>query len=110
MVKLVSFLLGLPLLVSLVDAYADPKTCTGVCVNSHDPSIVRRSDGTYFRFSTGGGVAVHSAPDLSGPWAYKGNAISGGSKVNHAGNNDLWVCIAKLLIQCTTPFKRIDLV
>uniref|UniRef100_K3WGW3 arabinan endo-1,5-alpha-L-arabinosidase n=1 Tax=Globisporangium ultimum (strain ATCC 200006 / CBS 805.95 / DAOM BR144) TaxID=431595 RepID=K3WGW3_GLOUD len=90
MVKLVSLLLGLPLLASLVDAYANPKLCTGVCVNAHDSSIVRRTDGTYFRFSTGGGIAVHSAPALTGPWTYKGNAMTGGSKINRTGKDDMW--------------------
>jgi arabinan endo-1,5-alpha-L-arabinosidase len=28
---------------------------------------------------------------LTGPWTYKGAAIPAGSKINLAGNNDLWV-------------------
>lgn len=43
----------LPLLPTLVSGYANPGACSGTCVNTHDPSIIRRSDGTYFRFSTG---------------------------------------------------------
>jgi arabinan endo-1,5-alpha-L-arabinosidase len=35
------------------DAYANPLSCSGTCTNAHDPSLVRRDDGTYFRFSTG---------------------------------------------------------
>lgn len=73
-----------------VNAYADPLSCSGVCGNAHDPSIVRRDDGTYFRFSTGGKIAIHSAPTLQGPWTYKGAAIPAGSIINIAGKDDLW--------------------
>lgn len=74
-----------------VAAYANPKACSGTCVNTHDPSIIRRSDGTYFRFSTGGKIAVHTAPDITGPWTYKGAALPSGSSINLGGNQDLWV-------------------
>jgi len=73
-----------------VDAYANPLTCTGVCTNAHDPALIRRDDGTYFRFSTGGKIAIHSAPSITGPWTYKGAAIPAGSKIDKAGKNDLW--------------------
>lgn len=91
MVKLATTLttLGLQVLV----AYALPEACSGVCNNSHDPSIIRRNDGTYFRFSTGGKIAIHTAPSLTGPWAYQGAALPSGSSINLAGNQDLWVCI-----------------
>uniref|UniRef100_M4B9K9 arabinan endo-1,5-alpha-L-arabinosidase n=1 Tax=Hyaloperonospora arabidopsidis (strain Emoy2) TaxID=559515 RepID=M4B9K9_HYAAE len=58
-----------------------PGACSGVCVNTHDPSIIRRDDGTYFRFSTGGGIAVHTADDLVGPWEYKGSVLPKGTKL-----------------------------
>ncbi|KAI1357941.1 glycoside hydrolase family 43 protein [Xylaria arbuscula] len=91
MVTLRSLVLGaLPLLGSVL-GYANPKACSGTCTNSHDPSIIRRSsDGTYFRFSTGGMIAVHTAPDITGPWTYKGAAITGGSSIDLDGNTDLW--------------------
>ncbi|KAH8163725.1 hypothetical protein CIB48_g4511 [Xylaria polymorpha] len=79
----------LPLLGSAL-GYANPKTCTGTCTNSHDPAIIRRSDGTYFRFSTNGKIAVHTAPAITGPWTYKGAAISSGSSIDLPGNQDLW--------------------
>jgi arabinan endo-1,5-alpha-L-arabinosidase len=53
--------------------------------------VIARPDGTYFRFSTGGNIAVHTAPDISGPWTYKGSAITGGSVIKLPGNSDLWV-------------------
>ena len=73
-----------------VSGYAYPMACTGVCNNAHDPALIRRADGTYFRFSTGGKIAVHTAPSITGPWTYKGAAIPAGSKINLPGRNDLW--------------------
>jgi arabinan endo-1,5-alpha-L-arabinosidase len=73
-----------------VNAYSNPLTCSGVCTNAHDPALIRRDDGTYFRFSTGGKIAIHSAPAITGPWTYKGAAIPSGSKINKAGKDDLW--------------------
>ncbi|KAF4318267.1 hypothetical protein BBO99_00005683 [Phytophthora kernoviae] len=90
MVRFLSMLAGLPFLASLVSGYANPKACSGVCTNAHDPSIVRRDDGTYFRFSTGGKVAVHTAPDITGPWKYEGAAIPDGSSIDLKGSDDLW--------------------
>ncbi|KAL1652061.1 hypothetical protein SLS58_000185 [Diplodia intermedia] len=80
----------LPLLPALVSGYANPGACSGTCVNTHDPSIIRRSDGTYFRFSTGGKVAVHTAPDITGPWTYQGAALPDGSSIDLDGSDDLW--------------------
>ncbi|RYP08216.1 hypothetical protein DL764_002031 [Monosporascus ibericus] len=80
---------AIPLLGSAL-GYAKPNACSGVCVNTHDPSIIRRDDGTYFRFSTGGRIAVHSAPDITGPWSYEGAALPAGSVIDNPGNQDLW--------------------
>ncbi|KAH6974965.1 glycosyl hydrolase [Ilyonectria sp. MPI-CAGE-AT-0026] len=89
MVKISSLLSGLALS-SGVFGYANPKACSGVCNNAHDPSIIRRSDGTYFRFSTGGRIAIHTAPAIEGPWTYKGAMLPKGSAINLPGNQDLW--------------------
>ncbi|KAI9984343.1 hypothetical protein PInf_005691 [Phytophthora infestans] len=89
--KLISILVGLPLLVAgVTNGYAYPQACSGVCTNAHDPSIIRRDDGTYFRFSTGNKIAIHSAPDLTGPWKYLGAAVPDGSKINLKGRDDIW--------------------
>ncbi|KAF3050727.1 hypothetical protein E8E11_006371 [Didymella keratinophila] len=48
-----------------VEAYANPLSCSGK-------------------------VAVHTAPSIQGPWTYKGAALPSGSKINKAGNQDLW--------------------
>lgn len=90
-----SFLLSslVPVLSIGADAYTNPMTCTGTCTNAHDPALIRRDDGTYFRFSTGGEIAIHSAPAITGPWSYKGKAIPAGSKIDKKGNTDLWVSL-----------------
>ncbi|KAL8805852.1 MAG: hypothetical protein Q9200_005273 [Gallowayella weberi] len=72
------------------DAYAKPLSCSGTCTNTHDPSLVFRDDGTYFRFSTGGGIAIHTAPSIQGPWTYDGAALPNGSQISKTGNQDLW--------------------
>lgn len=82
------------LLLSLVDlvsaAYPDPGACTGNCY-AHDPSMVKRSDGTYFRFNTGGGIQIYKASSIEGSWTYEGDALPSGSSINLSGNTDLWV-------------------
>ncbi|RWA06955.1 hypothetical protein EKO27_g8155 [Xylaria grammica] len=90
MVTLRTSALGfLPLLGSVL-GYANPNACSGTCTNAHDPAIIRRADGTYFRFSTNGKIAVHTAPDITGPWTYKGAALPSGSSIDLPGNQDLW--------------------
>lgn len=86
------FSLAAALLSATVQAYGNPGACSGQCW-SHDPSVVRRDDGTYFRFETGSKIGIWKAPDLVGPWTYQGAALPSGSKINLKGNDDLWVCI-----------------
>jgi arabinan endo-1,5-alpha-L-arabinosidase len=86
-----SFITSLLSVVTAVYGYADPMGCSGVCTNAHDPALIRRDDGTYYRFSTGGKIAIHTAPTIVGPWTYKGAAIPAGSVININGKNDLWV-------------------
>ena len=72
-------------------SFANPLQCSGTCGNAHDPSLIQRdSDGTYFRFSTGGKIAIHSAPSAQGPWKYKGAAVPACSSIQLTGNCDLW--------------------
>lgn len=71
--------------------YASPGGCSGNCY-AHDPSLIRRSsDGTYFRFNTGGGVQIYKADSLDGEWTYEGDALPNGSQIDLEGNTDLWV-------------------
>lgn len=76
-------------LISTAAAYANPGACSGECW-THDPSVVRRSDGTYYRFSTGSKIGIYSASSLSGPWTFEGAAIPDGSSIDLTGNDDLW--------------------
>lgn len=86
-----SILSSLLSLVVLVHGYANPLSCSGTCTNTHDPALIRRSsDGTYFRFATGGTVPIFSAPALQGPWTQLGSVLDGASSINNPGNTDLW--------------------
>lgn len=74
-----------------VHSYANPLACSGTCTNTHDPSIIRRSsDGAYYRFATGGGIAVFKGTSIQGPWTYEGNALASGSKIDNSGADDMW--------------------
>ncbi|KAF2669488.1 endo-1,5-alpha-L-arabinosidase [Microthyrium microscopicum] len=85
-----TILIWLNIFAALVSAYSTPLACTGTCGNAHDPAIIKRNDGTYFRFSTNGKIAIHTAPNITGPWVYKGAAIPRGSSINLKGREDLW--------------------
>ncbi|TKX24749.1 glycosyl hydrolases family 43 protein [Elsinoe australis] len=85
-----SVLLVVPALVALVQGYAMPMACSGICTNTHDPSLIRRSsDGKYFRFATGGRMPVFTAPALNGPWSQAGTVLQANAKVS-GQNSDMW--------------------
>ncbi|KFY43313.1 hypothetical protein V495_04018 [Pseudogymnoascus sp. VKM F-4514 (FW-929)] len=61
-----AILIFLAHLVAVVNAeWPPPEPCTGYC-NSHDPSVIRHTNGTYFRFSSSNKVATSES--LQGPW------------------------------------------
>lgn len=71
--------------------YPDP-ICSGDCSNQvHDPSVVRRDDGTYFRFTTLDLISIATAPSIDGPWTLQGSVLSEPSIINLEGNDVLWV-------------------
>ncbi|PLB35230.1 arabinan endo-1,5-alpha-L-arabinosidase [Aspergillus candidus] len=72
-----------------VNAYPAPGACTGPC-NVHDPALIRREDGTYFRFSTGNKISYASAPAVEGPWTALGSVLPDGSIIDLEGRDDLW--------------------
>lgn len=76
---------------ALAHAYGDPGACSGEC-NVHDPGLIQREDGVYFRFSTGNQISYASASSVEGPWTAIGSVLPGGSSIDLAGNDDLWVC------------------
>ncbi|KAK5136306.1 hypothetical protein LTR08_003679 [Meristemomyces frigidus] len=76
---------------ALAQGYANPEPCKGTsCGDGHDPALARLSDGTYVRFSTGGGGRIYNAPSLSGPWTYKCDMLPSGSRISSSGSKDLW--------------------
>ncbi|KAK3638393.1 hypothetical protein LTR56_003543 [Elasticomyces elasticus] len=84
------FLLALTLTVFSA-AFSNPLPCTGQCHDAHDPSLIRRtSDGKYYRFATGGGISIHTASTITGPWANAGTVLTKGSSINSPGAGDAW--------------------
>ncbi|TKA30790.1 Arabinan endo-1,5-alpha-L-arabinosidase A [Salinomyces thailandicus] len=72
-------------------AFADPLACSGTCTDTHDPTLIQRdSDGTYFRFATGGGIPIYSATSLTGSWTYLGEVLPSGSSIDNSGSDDAW--------------------
>ena len=71
--------------------YPPVGACSGDCAYVHDPSVVKRADGTYFRFVTFNKITIATAPSLSGPWTNQGAAIPAGSSIDLPGKDDLWV-------------------
>ncbi|KAI1464432.1 glycoside hydrolase family 43 protein [Daldinia caldariorum] len=69
--------------------YPNPGACSGECF-THDPAVVKRADGKYFRFSTLDLIGISTADDLSGPWTRSGSVIQGASVINLPGNKELW--------------------
>jgi arabinan endo-1,5-alpha-L-arabinosidase len=90
-VTAMKFLSLLALAGSALAQYAGPGECKGDCW-AHDPGFYQRvSDGRYFRFSTGNGIHIHASNQLTGPWEAVGEALPGGSSVDHPGSGNLWV-------------------
>ena len=52
---------------------------------------MKSSDGTFYRFSTSGNIAVASAPAYTGPWTYLGPMLPNGSIISIGEpNQELW--------------------
>jgi arabinan endo-1,5-alpha-L-arabinosidase len=81
--------------------YPEPEQCRGNCSWIHDPSIYYEN-GTYWRFSTSGNIAIATAPSIGGPWRYQGALLHQGTSISVVNNQDIWVC----LVSCPTPFKH----
>jgi arabinan endo-1,5-alpha-L-arabinosidase len=75
----------------LVDGlYPDPELCHGNCSWIHDPSIWYEN-GTYWRFSTSGNIAIATASSLWGPWRYQGALLHHGTSIFVSDAQDIWV-------------------
>ena len=70
--------------------YPEPEQCRGNCSWIHDPSIWYEN-GTYWRFSTSGNIAIATAPSLGGPWRYQGALLHNGTSIYVSENQDIWV-------------------
>lgn len=79
-------------ILALAEGYPNPLGCTGDCF-THDPSVIKRADGKYFRFSTLGLISIRTASSLGGPWTAVGSVINGASVINLDGNDQLWVSV-----------------
>ena len=55
--------------------WPNPEPCSGNC-QVHDPSLIRRDDGTYFLFGSAPGISAKSAPSLNGPWTALADVFS----------------------------------
>lgn len=86
--------LALGVLPAFVKAYPEPIGCSGDCF-SHDPFVMQRYDGKYFRYETSAGVNIRTADSLLGPWTDVGRVVTGASVIDDIGisNDDLWVSI-----------------
>ncbi|KAE8349592.1 putative arabinan endo-1,5-alpha-L-arabinosidase A [Aspergillus coremiiformis] len=70
--------------------YANPGSCSGAC-NIHDPALIRRDDGTYFRFSTGNLISFATSSSIEGPWTPRGSVLpADGSRIPNSGSKDPW--------------------
>ena len=77
----------------LAECFPNPETCLGACGFVHDPYVVRRDDGTYFRFATFKDIQIATAPSMKGPWRDRGSVLPRGSQIPLPGNDSLWVSI-----------------
>ncbi|KAH8647653.1 glycoside hydrolase, family 43 [Xylariales sp. PMI_506] len=76
-------------LVVFAQTYPNPLGCSGDCY-AHDPFVIRRDDGTYFRFSTDPGIGTWTSDSLLGPWEYQGRVIEGESIITLVSDDTLW--------------------
>ena len=89
-------------------AFPNPEPCLGNCSWVHDPSVIVK-DGTYYRFSTSGNIAIATAPSLTGPWEYKGSLLGpNGSSIHVIDGQDVWVRSSFLFLH--TPLHHCLLV
>ncbi|RJE20461.1 hypothetical protein PHISCL_07197 [Aspergillus sclerotialis] len=61
----------------------------GTDFNIHDPSIIRAGD-TYYAYSVGHHIVIHSAPSLSGPWKRVGTVLEKDSVIPKGDRKAPW--------------------
>ncbi len=86
-----SFSVAILAMTATLQAYPDPRSCTGYCW-AHDPAVIQReSDGLYFKFNTGTGIQYATSTSLDGSWTIQGYVLLDGSSIDNAGSDDPWV-------------------
>ena len=85
-----TFVHALAATASLQLSWPNPEPCTGNCTWVHDPSLIRRSDGTWFRFSTNDNIRIATAKNITGPWKYTGSMLPKGSKIHVTDAQQIW--------------------
>jgi hypothetical protein len=85
--------------------YPEPEQCRGNCSWIHDPSIYYEN-GTYWRFSTSGNIAIATAPSIGGPWRYEGALLHQGTSISVVKNQDIWVCLISAQLPSITSLNR----
>ncbi|KAF2502326.1 hypothetical protein BU16DRAFT_5068 [Lophium mytilinum] len=104
-----TFVAASPLIVRQRASFPNPEPCTGNCTGGiHDPSVIKRPDGKWYRLSTGGDIAIASAPSLTGPWEYLGAMLPGGPKIHVSDKQDTWVCVPPNYDWLNKPFAIIS--
>jgi arabinan endo-1,5-alpha-L-arabinosidase len=73
-----------------VTSHPAPGTCKGDCSLVHDPAVIVRDDGKYFRFSTFGHIQIATAKSIKGPWKNVGSVLQKDSEINKPGKDVLW--------------------
>ena len=102
----VTSVLAAPLNPRQAASWPNPEACDGNCSYIHDPSVVQAPDGTWYRFSTNGNIAIATAPDITGPWTYQGAMLPGGSSIQVTPGQQIWVSFLDLLIRNSNLVKH----
>lgn len=75
-------------------AFPEPVPITGANQDCHDPTIIKREDGRWFRFCTNNNIRIDSAPEVFGPWETLGSVFGPeGSVIKivpNQGPNNYW--------------------
>lgn len=91
-----------PLISRQAGGWPAPEPLQGNNTYIHDPALIRRDDGKWFRLSTNGNIAIASADSVNGPWTYQGAMLPGGSVIHAVpddgkGTQEIWVSLAPFL-------------
>ncbi|KAJ7837115.1 glycoside hydrolase family 43 protein [Mycena leptocephala] len=75
---------------SVKSLFPDPLPIKGPFFFVHDPSLVQRTDGKYFLFTTHDKAGIITATHLDGPWTEVGSILPNNSTIQLPGRDDIW--------------------